>query len=266
MKVWIIPIILILGGVILAAENPIIIMKTNYGEIEIELFPEVAPLTVENFIELAEGTKEWKDPNSGNMVKKPFYDGLIFHRVIKNFMIQGGCPLGTGTGGPGYRFADEFPGEQVEITGTIKDQAEAQIVYNDILLPYLQTTNDPDEQMIALQQQCYQNQSTKPLVGIDVDYLRSVTGYNNRLTVYKLQKSVDYGTLCMANSGPDTNGSQFFIVTLKDGCSWLNGKHTVFGEVIKGMDVAHNIENLPTDKGNRPLPDVTPVIESIRRK
>ena len=143
-------------------------MNTSEGPIVIELFDADAPKTVENFVKLA---------------RDGFYDGLIFHRVIKDFMVQGGCPLGTGTGGPGYTFADE----------------------------------------------------------------------PNAHTVVR-------GALAMANAGPNTNGSQFFIVTA-DECPWLNGKHTVFGEVTGGMDVVDAIEAVATDGSDRPL---TPVaLESV---
>ncbi len=134
-------------------------MTTNKGEIVFEMFDEDAPKTVENFQKLA---------------KDGFYDGLVFHRVIKDFMIQGGCPQGTGTGDPGYKFDDEF--------------------------------ND---------------------------------------------HKVVRGALAMANSGPNTNGSQFFIVTI-DAAPWLDGKHTVFGEVKAGMDVVDAVEGLPTDARDRP--------------
>jgi peptidyl-prolyl cis-trans isomerase B (cyclophilin B) len=137
-------------------------MKTNHGDIELELFDDAAPKTVENFRKL-----------SGD----GFYDGLAFHRVIKDFMIQGGCPQGTGTGGPGYTFEDEF--------------------------------ND---------------------------------------------HKVVRGALAMANAGPNTNGSQFFIVTT-DAAPWLDGKHTVFGEVTEGMDVVDTIERLPTDARDKPQDD-----------
>jgi cyclophilin family peptidyl-prolyl cis-trans isomerase len=137
-------------------------MTTNHGEITIELFDEDAPKTVENFRKLA---------------RDGFYDGLIFHRVIKDFMIQGGCPQGTGTGGPGYQFEDEI---------------------------------------------------------------------NPRKVVR--------GALAMANAGPNTNGSQFFIVTI-DQAPWLDGKHTVFGEVTDGMDVVDAIEGTPTDGRDRPRED-----------
>src|SRR3954452_6685343 len=142
---------------------PTAILHTNHGDIEVTLFEEDAPKTVENFRKLA---------GDG------FYDGLIFHRVIKDFMIQGGDPEGTGTGGPGYTFEDEF--------------------------------ND---------------------------------------------RKVVRGALAMANAGPNTNGSQFFIVTT-DAAPWLDGKHTVFGEVTNGMDVVDAISATETDARDRPREDV----------
>ena len=144
-------------------------LNTNAGTITVEFFDDDAPKTVENFRKLA---------------ADGFYDGLIFHRVIKDFMIQGGCPEGTGTGGPGYQFEDEF--------------------------------ND---------------------------------------------HGVVRGALAMANAGPNTNGSQFFIVTIPS-ADWLNGKHTVFGEVTDGMDVVDAIENTATGAGDRPVePQVIETIE-----
>ena len=134
-------------------------MKTTQGDIVLELFDEDAPKTVQNFRDLAE---------------KGFYDGLSFHRIIKDFMIQGGCPQGTGTGGPGYTFEDEFNSHKVV-----------------------------------------------------------------------------RGALAMANAGPNTNGSQFFIVTTGE-APWLDGKHTVFGQVTEGMDVVDALEALPTDGRDRP--------------
>jgi cyclophilin family peptidyl-prolyl cis-trans isomerase len=143
-------------------------MSTNHGDITIELFDEDAPKTVENFKTLAE---------------KGFYDGLVFHRIIKDFMIQGGCPQGTGTGGPGYTFEDEI--------------------------------ND---------------------------------------------HKVVRGALAMANAGPNTNGSQFFIVTT-GAAPWLDGKHTVFGQVTDGMDVVDKIEGTETGANDRPVDEQR--IESI---
>ena len=163
---------------------------TNLGKFTVELFEKDAPKTVANFVGLADGTKEWTDPKTGAKVKKPFYNGLIFHRVIADFMIQGGDPLGTGTGDPGYKFADEFG------SGRKMDKA---------------------------------------------------------------------GVLAMANAGPNTNGSQFFI-TLKE-TNYLNGKHTVFGEVTSGMDVINKIGNTKTTKpGDRPVTPVVMESVTIERK
>lgn len=153
------------------------LFETTKGNFKVKLFADRVPNTVANFVGLAEGTKEFTDAKTGAPAKRPFYDGLIFHRVIKDFMIQGGCPTGTGTGGPGYRFADEIiPG---------------------------------------------QNKHDKP------------------------------GMLSMANAGPNTNGSQFFITTVPT--PWLDKGHTVFGEVVEGYEVVDTIGNTRTAPGDRPL-------------
>jgi len=143
-------------------------LQTNHGTIDVELYPDDAPKTVDNFAKLA---------------RDGFYDGLVFHRVIPDFRIQGGDPTGTGSGGPGYSFEDEFN-----------------------------------------------------------------------------QHKVDRGALAMANAGPNTNGSQFFIVTA-DACPWLDGKHTVFGRVTSGMEVADKISELPSDANDKPREDA--VIERV---
>lgn len=171
-------------------KDMIAVFETNKGTFKVKLFADKAPKTVENFVGLAEGTKEWTDPKTGNKVKKPFYDGLKFHRVIPNFMIQGGDPLGTGTGGPGYRFEDEFPADAPK--------------------------------------------HTKP------------------------------GILSMANAGPNTNGSQFFVTVAAT--PWLDGKHTVFGEVIEGMDVVDSISKAPTGAMDRPVEDIVIKHLKIERK
>jgi peptidyl-prolyl cis-trans isomerase A (cyclophilin A) len=163
---------------------------TTEGSFTVELFEKDAPNTVANFIGLADGTKEWTDPRTNSKVKKPFFNGLIFHRVIPNFMIQGGDPLGTGTGDPGYKFADEFGSGR------------------------------------------------------------------------KLDKA---GILAMANSGPNTNGSQFFITLAPT--PWLNNKHTVFGEVVNGMDVINKIGATKTTKpGDKPVTPIVMQSVKIERK
>jgi peptidyl-prolyl cis-trans isomerase A (cyclophilin A) len=161
------------------------VLETTQGNITLELFEKEAPKTVENFVGLAEGTKEWTDPTTRQKVKRPLYDGLIFHRVIPGFMIQGGDPMRNGMGGPGYQFQDEF-------TSSLKfDQT---------------------------------------------------------------------GRLAMANAGPNTNGSQFFIT---EGLTpHLNNRHTIFGQVIEGQDVVHKIAMVPKDGRDKPNTDVT--IKKVR--
>ncbi|MDX6297884.1 MAG: peptidyl-prolyl cis-trans isomerase [Nocardioidaceae bacterium] len=166
-------------------------LQTNHGDVVIKLFPDQAPKTVQNFVELAEGKKEWTDPTSGAKTKQPFYDGLTFHRVIPGFMIQGGCPRGDGRGGPGYSFKDEF---------------HPDLTFNR---PYL---------------------------------------------------------LAMANSGPNTNGSQFFITV--GPTPHLNNKHTIFGEVAdqQSRDVVDAIAKARTSRGDRPVdPVVISGVEVERR-
>jgi len=169
-------------------KDMIAIFETNKGTFKVKLFKDKAPKTVENFVGLAEGTKEWTSPD-GKKTKNHFYDGLKFHRVIPNFMIQGGDPLGNGTGGPGYKFGDEF---------------------------------DPSLK------------HDKP------------------------------GMLSMANAGPGTNGSQFFVTVAAT--PWLDGKHTIFGEVTEGMDVVQNISKAQTGSMDRPVEDIVIQHLKIERK
>lgn len=161
------------------------VFVTNLGDIKVKLFPEKAPKTVKNFAELAKGEREWVDPKSLEKVKKPLYDNTIFHRVIPDFMIQGGDPKGNGTGGPGYRFEDEF---------------HPSLKFN------------------------------KP------------------------------GLLAMANAGPNTNGSQFFITERPT--PHLNNKHTIFGEVVEGMDVVKKIARVPRNSRDKPQEDV--VLKTVK--
>ncbi len=164
---------------------PIATFITNRGSFAVSLMPGHAPRTVENFVGLAEGSKEWTDPRDGASRAEPLYPGTIFHRVIDGFMIQGGDPTGTGTGGPGYRFEDECP-------------------------PDGPTFNQP-------------------------------------------------GRLAMANSGPGTNGCQFFVTVAET--PWLNGRHTIFGQVTEGYDVVEAISKVAAGPQDRPVDDV--VIERI---
>jgi peptidyl-prolyl cis-trans isomerase A (cyclophilin A) len=156
------------------------IFETSQGNIVVQLLDKEAPKTVANFIGLAEGTQEYKDVRTGQKKKDHYYDGLVFHRVIPDFMIQGGCPEGSGRGGPGYTFGDEF---------------------------------------------------------------------------HPSLKHSKAGKLSMANAGPGTNGSQFFITVAAT--PWLDNKHTIFGEVVEGQDVADKISMVPRDSGDRPRTPVT---------
>ncbi len=161
------------------------IFNTSEGAIVCHLFEKEAPKTAQNFIDLAEGKREWTHPVSRKKSKDRLYDGTIFHRVIPNFMIQGGDPAGTGFGGPGYQFEDETKGSP-----------------------------------------------------------------------HKFDKA---GKLAMANAGPNTNGSQFFITMAAT--QWLTGNHTIFGEVVEGQDVVDKIANLPRGKQDKPAKDV--VVQSV---
>jgi peptidyl-prolyl cis-trans isomerase A (cyclophilin A) len=161
------------------------IFETSQGTIVVKLLEKEAPKTVENFVGLAEGTKEFTDEVTRKKEKRSFYDGLIFHRVIPQFMIQGGCPSGTGMGGPGYRFGDEF---------------------------------------------------------------------------HPSLKHSKAGKLSMANAGPGTNGSQFFITVAPT--PHLDNRHTIFGEVVEGQDVADKISKVPRDASDRPRTPV--VIQKLR--
>jgi peptidyl-prolyl cis-trans isomerase A (cyclophilin A) len=155
------------------------VFDTSEGAFTIRLFEQEAPKTVANFVGLAEGTKEWKDPSTGEKKTEPYYNGISFHRVIEGFMIQGGDRLGTGTGGPGYNFADEF---------------------------------------------------------------------------HPSRRHDRAGILSMANAGPNTNGSQFFI-TLGP-TPHLDNRHSVFGEVVEGLDVVKRIGSVPTGRGDKPVKPV----------
>jgi peptidyl-prolyl cis-trans isomerase A (cyclophilin A) len=176
------PAIVLLGGLMtVPVQARVAVIETSKGVIEAELFDKESPNTVANFVDLATAKKDWTDPKTGQKKKSNYYDGLIFHRVIPNFMIQGGDPQGSGMGGPGYKFADEFPSQKFD----------------------------------------------RP------------------------------GRLAMANAGPNTNGSQFFITVAVDDFLNTNGHYTIFGQVTKGQDVADAISKVPRDGNDRPLTPVT---------
>ncbi len=248
-------------------KNPMCTIQTKMGNIEVELFQNDAPKTVANFIGLAEGTKEFTDEKTGKKVKKPFYDGLIFHRVIKGFMLQAGCPQGNGRGGPGYSFADEINAVALGLDKLkaidpkkgphpflmIRSQAEYQRILISPLLRSLGITSQEELD------------KRKDEVEAGLKSLTIKEAYENMGYSYSGKGSPHppvRGSLAMANSGPNTNGSQFFI-NLAD-TNWLTGKHTVFGKVIKGMDVIDKIGAVNVDTGHKPNEDVK--IVSIRRK
>ena len=249
------------------AENPVYIIQTNQGEIEVELFAAQAPTTVRNFIDLAAGDKAFTDPATQKEVRRPFYDGLIFHRVIKDFMIQGGCPLGNGTGDPGYRFADEIDADSLGLDKVkamdmqrgphpylgIRSQREFQV---RLLAPLFRKMGINSREDL---------EKRKGEVDAALTDLTLKQAYENMGYQYSPQGSGHQpvrGALAMANAGPNTNGSQFFI-NLVD-TPWLAGKHTVFGRVTGGMDVVDKIGQVPVAAQGKPATDVT--IISIRPK
>jgi cyclophilin family peptidyl-prolyl cis-trans isomerase len=240
-------------------------LKTNYGTIKVELFEDAAPQTVKNFLDLAEGRKSYTSPETGKETTGNFYDGLTFHRVIDGFMIQGGCPLGTGTGGPGYQFNDEMDASSLgldEMKAFDGNGAPHQWLMlrsqddfnRQIISPLLQhlgisSQEELDKRMEEVQQ------------AIDTMTLKEayeLMGYTYTEGLESQQPMTGY--LAMANSGPNTNGSQFFI-NLAD-TPWLTGKHTVFGRVVEGMDIVEKIGSAETDGSNKPKEPV--IIESIR--
>jgi cyclophilin family peptidyl-prolyl cis-trans isomerase len=197
--------------------NPVALVKTNLGTIEVELFRDSAPLTVANFLGLAAGTKRFTDPKTGKKVKRPYFDGLVFHRVIKDFMIQGGCPLGTGTGNPGFRFADEINAKGLGLD-------KIKLVQGKGFHPWAVAGIRSREQMsmkivapLARKLGITSNEQMKKRQKEFQAYMKEVTlmelyqaqgyKYNEKLKPRKPVK----GALAMANSGPNTNGSQFFL-------------------------------------------------------
>lgn len=238
-------------------------IETNHGPIVVKLLEKQAPKTVANFVGLADGTRLLQD-GAEPSTAKPFYNGLTFHRVISDFMIQGGCPVGDGSGGPGYTFEDETYTAGQALTGKIADKETAEWVFSQLMVPHLREHNarSPNAFIAELFGKMQQKQSMDPLLDHTIEEITTALGHEGEFrSKGELIDTVRYGTLCMANAGPNTNGSQFFIVTKKDGTPWLDGKHTVFGEVISGMEVVTEIEGVKTGPGNKPVEPV--IINSV---
>jgi peptidyl-prolyl cis-trans isomerase A (cyclophilin A) len=247
--------------------DPVVVITTSMGEIRARLFKDEAPKTVENFVALAEGTKEWKD-QKGETVKKPFYDGLVFHRVIANFMIQGGCPKGDGTGDPGYKFEDEISAKALGLDAAKviegnkphpSMQIQRQEDFNrNVIMPLLQKMGVTSQEEFEKRQQEIQQKLAETVPNLTVKEALENLGYKYDDT--RASHAPKKGVLAMANSGPNSNGSQFFI-NLED-TPWLAGRHTVFGEVVAGMDVVEKIGGVRTGPDGRPVAEVK--IVSIR--
>ena len=247
-------------------DNPLVEIRTSLGSMILELFPDEAPLTVTNFLDLAEGNRAWIDPVTGMEVMRPLYDGTVFHRVIENFMIQGGSPNGQGDGTPGFQFGDEINARSL---GLDKMQV---IDEQGFPHPILAISNQQDFQqkvLLPLYEELEITSQEELDTRIDeVDNrLRTMTVKENfeslgyQYTERVISRMPVRAVIAMANSGPNTNGSQFFI-NLVD-TDWLTGKHTVFGKVRVGLDVLDAIGRVPVDNLSRPLEPVE--IISIRQ-
>ncbi len=250
-------------------KNPTVIIKTNHGNIIAELFPEIAPKTVQNFIDLAEGKKEFTNPKTNEKMTAPFYDGLKFHRVMKNFMIQGGCPLGDGMGGPGYKFEDEINADSLGLdkekflneAGQLNEKLRIypqQQLQQMLAQPVFAKLGINSQETFVAKQKEFQEEMNKTVQAMTVKKFYESIGYkyDDKLKSLPVKK----GFLAMANAGPNTNGSQFFI-NVRDNL-YLDGKHTVFGEVKEGFDIVEKISLLPTNSEDAPKEPV--IIESIR--
>lgn len=243
-------------------------IDTSMGPIVVHLLDQQAPKTVENFVGLAEGTRLLEE-GAPRSEAEPFYDGLTFHRVIEDFMIQGGDPSGDGTGGPGYTFEDETYVQGEPIAGRLEDLATAEYVFEQLLVPHLREHNgrSPRPFVAELFGEMQTAQGFDPMLDHSFEEIAEAVDYEGTLRRRgELIDTVRYGTLCMANAGPNTNGSQFFIVTREGGVPSLNGRHTVFGNVISGMEVAEAISKVPTQAnafGEQSAPVEPVTIESV---
>ena len=249
------------------------LIKTSMGDIEVELWPGVAPKTVEIFLGLADGTGTFSDgrnPSKKVTITKPFYDGLKFHRVIKGFMLQGGCPRGNGTGNAGFMFGDEINAKALGL-----DRLKAfengrphgwLLIHNQA--DFMRTLFVPMAKKMGIDPRDRKTMKSREAeIMAKLGKMSLMEAYEN--LGYKYDGNLPSekplkGRLALANAGPDTNSSQFFI-NLGD-TPHLTGKHTVFGKVTKGMDIAERIGNVKVGQGSVPL---TPVkilsIRSIRQ-
>ena len=242
--------------------NPQVDLHTSKGVIRCELFAAEAPETVANFIGLAEGTKPWTDPKTNAQQTRPFYDGLVFHRVIKGFMIQGGCPLGQGTSGPGYQFRDEINASALGLDKELVVGEKELHPWCGYMMPqFRQVMLFPRMKAHGITEKSTREDQLKviPLVQAELktatlkDFYEAL-GYRYDPKLPGSHKPVK-GSLAMANSGPGTNGSQFFI-NLGD-TPHLAGKHTVFGQVIDGQAVVDAIGSVQVGAQDRPVEPVT---------
>jgi cyclophilin family peptidyl-prolyl cis-trans isomerase len=240
-------------------KNPIMKLETTAGTVYVELFEKDAPETVKNFIGLSEGTKEFTDPATGQKVKRPFYDGLKFHRVIKDFMLQGGCPLGTGTGDPGYKFEDEINAASLGLD-TLKAMNAPYAMRDAQMFVAGKLGIHSQADLMSKMEQFQQEIQQVGQMPVMLIYQANGYVYNSGLNSHKAVR----GALAMANSGPNTNGSQFFINQVDT--PWLDGKHTVFGQVVKGMEVVDTICNSPVNEQSQPTTEIKIVSLKVYRQ
>ncbi len=231
-------------------KNPVVVMKTSMGDITLELFADEAPKTVKNFLDLAEGRKEFKDPATGKQVTRPYYDGLVFHRIIDNFMIQGGCPLGSGSGGPGYSFEDEINADALGLE-KFRVMDEQGAIHQWLRRDINNVARKLHAEMGITSQEEFNKRRGEVVtrlkeMSVKKAYEHLGYRYDSSRNSHKPLK----GVLAMANSGPNTNGSQFFINLIDT--PWLTGKHTVFGKVIGGMDVIEKMGKVEVGQGSKP--------------
>ncbi len=254
------------------APNPMAVIKTSMGTIKLELFADECPKTVANFLGLADGTLEFTElkleasgaVTPGDKVTRPFYDGIKFHRIIPSFMAQGGCPIGTGSGGPGFQFEDEINADALGLDKELamqdgqphkallirsQEQFSEEVVKVAIKKLGIKTPEEFDQRKEEL---------NAALATLTLKEIFEHMGY--KYDTSRGSHPMSRGTIAMANSGPNTNGSQFFLNMVDN--DYLNGKHTVFGRIVEGMEVVDAMQKVKLDGLNKPLEPIT--IKSIR--